>query len=111
MSLSDFPIAKFNIPISIQKAFDKGKIADSYRKMYIVADKLATAEANRLLAQRRIEYFHSRPGPEETGVGTKPEAIPEITKDVSDYRNQRVDYHMDNMIRMLEMHTKSRQSK
>jgi len=110
MNVPDFSIAKFNIPISIKRAFDKGKIADSYKQMYSIADTLATAEANQLLAQKKIEYLDSRFTPRgRSGVGTKSK-IPEIQKEVLDYKTQRLDFHMNNMIRMLEMHVNSKQN-
>ena len=106
----DFHLAKFNIPISIKRAFDKGKIADSYRQMYAIADKLATGEANQLLDQKKTEYLHSGLTPRgRRGTDTKSE-IPEIQKETLDYKTQRLDFHMNDMIRMLEMHITSRQN-
>ena len=111
MSPPDFSIAKFNIPISIKRAFDKGKIADSYRQMYVIAEDLAVSEANQLLAQKKTEYFDSKFTPRgRSGIGTKSK-IPEIQKEVLDYKNQRLEYHMNNMIRMLEMYVTYSQNK
>ena len=110
MILPDFNIAKFNIPVSIQRAFDKGKISESYRQMYSIADKLATGEANQLLDQKKTEYLHLRLTPRgRRGVDTKSE-IPEIQKEVLDYKIERLDFHMNNMIRMLEIHITSKQN-
>lgn len=108
MSSPDFNLAKFNIPVSIQRAFDKGKIADSYRQMYMVADELASIEAERRQIQKTAEYFDSQWG------SAKDAAQPSIIKTQSqiiDYKNERIDYHMKNMIQMLELYVKLRESK
>jgi len=106
MTLPDFNIAKFNIPISVKKAFDKGKIADSYRQMYSVADELASIEAERRQTQKMAEYFDSTLGSAESA------AQPSIIKtqsQVIDYKNERIDYHMKNMMHLLELYAESRQ--
>lgn len=103
--MPDLNIAKFNIPIKIKRAFDKGKIADSYRQMYLIADELASAEAQRRQAQKTIEYFDSKFGNVEDN------AQPSIIKTQSqilDYKNKRLDYHMKNMIHLLELYVTSR---
>jgi hypothetical protein len=102
MSLPDFNIAKFNIPIKIKRAFDKGKIADSYKEMYMAADKLASIEAQRRQLQKVGEYL------DDTGFGTvedknKPSPMKTQTQ-ILDYKNERIDYHMKNMIQMLELY-------
>ena len=106
MSSPDFNLAKVSIPISVRRAFDKGKIADSYRQMYVVADKLASIEAERRQTQKMAEYFDSTYGSAEDA------AQPSILKTQSqiiDYRNERIDYHMKNMMHLLELYAKSHQ--
>ena len=109
MSLPDFNIAKFNIPISIKRAFDKGKIADSYRQMYAVADQLASKEAQRRQLQKLGEYF------DDSEFGTiedndKPSLL-KTQSQVLDYKDKRIDYHMKNMIHLLELYVTSRNNK
>ena len=111
MSSMDFNLAKFNIPIRIQRAFDKGKISESYRQMYIIAEKLAVAEANQLLAQKRKEYLYSKlVSTEGPGAGAKSK-ITEIEREGLEYKNQRLEYHMNTMVRMLEMYVTHSQKK
>ena len=67
MNLPDFNIAKFSIPVSIRRAFDRGEVDKSYRKMYKVADELASTDAKRYEAQKVAEeskknYKKNRPG-------------------------------------------------
>ena len=109
MSLPDFNIAKLNIPIKIKRAFDKGKIADSYEKMYMVADKLASIEAQKRQLQKVGEYL------DDSAFGTvedndKPSFLKTQTQ-ILDYKNERIDCHMKNMIQMLELYVRSRETK
>jgi hypothetical protein len=106
MILPDFNIAKFNVPISVKKAFDKGKIADSYRQMYVVADELASIEAGRRQTQKTAEYFDSKYGSAEDA--TQPSMIM-VQSRIIDYKNKRVDYHMKNMMHLLELYAESHQ--
>jgi len=106
MSSTDFNLAKFNIPISIRRAFDKGKIADSYRQMYMVADELASIEAERRQTQKMAEHFDSTLGSAED---TAQPSIIKTQSQIIDYKNERIDYHMKNMMHLLELYAKSRQ--
>lgn len=107
MSLADFNIAKFNIPISIKRAFDKGKIADSYRQMYVVAEKLAAKEATTYMLHKGREHMLSKIPRGRSGVGKEPSVI-EVEKQVLDYKNERLDHHMQNMIHLLEIYAAGR---
>jgi hypothetical protein len=109
MSLPDLNIAKFNIPIKIQRAFDRGKIAYSYKEMYMVADKLASIEAQRRQLQKLGEYLDDS-GFEAIKDDDKPSLMKTQTQ-ILDYKNERIDYHMKNMIHMLELYVTSRGTK
>ena len=106
MSSTDFNLAKFNIPISVRRAFDEGKIADLYQQMYRVADEFASIEAERRLTQRRAEYLDSRLGSAQRA--TQPSII-KIQSQVINYKDKRISYHMENMIHLLELYAQSRQ--
>jgi hypothetical protein len=108
MSLTDFNIAKFNIPISIKRAFDKGKIADSYQQMYMVAEKLALLEAKRREAQTLAEHIDARYG---NAGGTSQPSILKAESQILGYKSERIDYHMKQMIQMLELHVRSHEAK
>jgi len=104
INMPDLNIAKFNIPVKIKRAFDNGKIADSYKQMYLVADKLASVEATRRQVQKAAEYIVNI-GNEE---GEDQQSIIKTTSKVLDYKNDRIDYHMKNMIHLLELYVTSR---
>jgi hypothetical protein len=108
MSLPDFNIAKFNIPISIKRAFEKGKIADSYQQMYMVAEKLASLEAKRREAQTLAEHIDSRSGNVDS---TAQSSILKAESQILDYKSERIDYHMKQMIQMLELNVRSHEAK
>jgi hypothetical protein len=114
MSLPDFNIAKFNIPISITKAFEKGKIAESYEQMYKIAQKLAGSESKLFQAQKMVEFqsdlMKIPRGRLGTGSIQKP-SVDNTTKEILEYQNQRLDHHMSIMIHMLEIYATSRPSK
>lgn len=106
MSSMDFNLAKLNIPISVRRAFDEGKIADLYQEMYRVADESASVEAERRLTQRRAEYFDSILG---AAQGAAQPSIIKTQSRVIDYKARRIDYHMKNMMHLLELYAQSRQ--
>jgi hypothetical protein len=95
--MADLNIAKFNIPIKVQKDFDKGKIADSYNGMITVANEVA---ANETLAYSR-QIARKLADAKLTGVEV--DAYGEALK----YKNERIDYHMKNMIHLMELHVAS----
>ena len=110
--MPDFSLAKFNIPISIKRAFDKGKIPVSYEQMYQVAERLAARDSKTFRAQKMLEYFGSKKRPRGSpGVATRFGSVDEMTREIQKYENQRLDFHMSNMIRMLEMYVTSSQNK
>lgn len=102
MSSTDFNLAKFNIPISIRREFDKGKIADSYRQMYQVAVELASVEAKVRQFQKYAEYARNILNEDQPSLG-------KLMKGVVGYQSKRIDYHMNNMMHLLELYAQSRQ--
>lgn len=105
MSSTDFNLAKFNIPVSIRREFDKGKIADSYRQMYQVAVELASIEAKARESQTYGEYVGNilNKGDEDQP------SLGKMMKRVVNYQNKRIDYHMKNMMHLLELYAESHQ--
>jgi hypothetical protein len=102
MASIDFNLAKFNVPVSVQRAFDKGKVADSYREMYLVAVELASTEAKVRQSQKYAEYARNILNEDQPSLG-------KLMKGVVGYQGRRIDYHMKNMIRVLELYAESRQ--
>lgn len=112
MVLPDFNIAKFSIPVSVKRAFDKGKIPVSYEQMYQVAERLAVRDSKTFRAQKILEYFGSKKKPRGSpGVSTGFSSVDEMTGEIQEYESQRLDFHMSSMIRMLEMYVTSSQDK
>ncbi|MBM3175737.1 MAG: hypothetical protein FJZ93_08475 [Chloroflexi bacterium] len=103
MGIPDFNITKFNIPVSVTKAFDKGKIAESYERMYGVAEKLAAMDLRLFYSQKVVELQS------DVISGVEKLSVVEVTREMQEYKNQRLNYHMNNMIHILEMHVTSRQ--
>lgn len=93
----DFNIAKFEIPIHIRKAFDKGKIGEVCRGIYALAYEIATSETeNRFKATKPSELLE---GP------TK------VINETSTYKQQRTEYWFGKMLQVLELYAKSKSGK
>ncbi len=108
MSLSEFNLAKFSIPISIKKAFEKGKIDDTYRRMYVVADELALFEAKRISEQSYRDDMLKKLFKGSQNENTPAPTLNDPLKVLVEYREKRLDYHMQNMIHLLEVYAKQR---
>jgi hypothetical protein len=105
--MPDINIAKFNIPIKIKRAFDKGKISTSYEEMYLKADKLASYEANIFQQQMMGEYLQSKYSDKEQDEQS---TITTVLIQVRDYKSKRLEYHMNHMIHMLELSISAKES-
>jgi hypothetical protein len=103
MGIPDFNITKFSIPVSITNAFDKGKIAESYERMYGIAEKLAARELRLFYSQKVVELQS------DVISGVEKPSVVKVTREMQEYKNQRLDYHMNNMIHILEMYVTVRQ--
>lgn len=104
----DYNIAKFEIPVHIKKAYDKGKIDEVYKGIYAVADQLAAAETRRFMATKPSEYLEERI---QTAEGAKPKKTSwstRVMKQISKYREQRTEYHLENMLKLLELYAQSK---
>ena len=104
----DFNITKFNIPIHIKKAFDKGEIDKVYKEMYFLADDLAVIETKRYMARKGSEFLDQKIR-ETKGGGNRQEGwASKTSKQISVYRDRRLKYHIDNMYKLLELYTKAK---
>lgn len=104
----DYNIAKFEIPIHIKKAYAKGKIDDVYRGIYALADELAAFETRQFMATKPSELLEERlqtlkgAEPKETNWSTR------VIHEISEYRQQRREYHLEKMLKLLELYAKSK---
>lgn len=106
--MMDMNIAKFNIPLHVKKAFDKGEIDKVYKEMYLVADELAAFEARRYMAKKPSEYMEEKLQVMKGAYPKKTTWSSRVTKQISDYRERRLKYHMDNMVKLLELYVTSK---
>jgi len=104
----DYNIAKFEIPVHIKKAYDKGKIDEVYRGVYALADELAAIETRRFMATKPSELLEERiqavkgAKPKKTSWSTR------VIKQISTYRHQRTEYHLEKMLKLLELYARSK---
>ncbi len=104
----EYNIAKIEIPIHIRKAYDKGKIDEVYRGIYALADELAAVETRRYMATKPSELFEERI---QTMEGAKPKKTSwstRVIRQISTYRRQRTEYHLEKMLKLLELYAKSK---
>ncbi len=99
--LGDFNIAKFNIPVSIRKAFNKGEIAKSYRQMYKEAKRASSSDAAEYQTQKLAEVWDS-------AIKGKQKSPLTFVEEVRKYKEDKFKEHMDRMIHMLELNAKSK---
>lgn len=109
--MTDISFVKFQIPLSIKRALKKGRIDKAYEQMYFVADRLAAYETQTYAAIKPHELLdeeirESRRLPAES---TEDGWATRTMKEVHTYRMERLDYHMANMLKLLEMELQARQ--
>jgi hypothetical protein len=106
--MMDFSIAKFEIPIDIKKALDKGKIDEVCRGLYAAADVAAAEETTRLLATKPYELLDERL---KVAQGTKPDETlwsARVMKEAAEYRQQRTEYWFRQFLQALEIYAKTK---
>ncbi len=104
----EYNIAKFEIPIHIRKAYDKGKIDEVYRGIYALSDELAATETRRYMATKPSELLEERIQTMQGGKPKKTSWSTRVIKQISIYREQRTTYHLENMLKLLELYAKSK---
>jgi hypothetical protein len=104
--LGDFNLAKFTIPISIQKSFDKGEIEKVYQKMYRVADELSHEDARKYLLKKSTRYKELKYLNPEKNLESS--SISSVFSQAHEYMERRFKIHMDNMIHILELYVESK---
>lgn len=104
----DLNIAKFNIPIHIKKAFDKGQIDKVYKELYLLADKLTAIDTRRYMAKKPSEFLEEKIHEMESADCKKTSWASRATKQIFAYRERRFKYHMDNMYKLLELYAKAK---
>ncbi|RLF59243.1 MAG: hypothetical protein DRN27_03125 [Thermoplasmata archaeon] len=89
----------FNFDFSdLAKLMNKGRVDKVYYKMYQVADKLSREEFDTF----RIELLAKSHGFEST---------PELLTALTDFKKDRISFHMDEMKKLLEMSIETQSQK
>lgn len=110
----DFNIAKINIPINMQmeklikKAFDQGKIEEVYNKICMCADEWAAKDTERYISKIPLEYIDEEMQEMDGAEPQKGSRSLRVANKISDYREQRFQYHLGNMFKLLELYVKAK---
>ncbi|MFA5375524.1 MAG: hypothetical protein WC455_07205 [Dehalococcoidia bacterium] len=99
--MPDINVAKFSIPIKIGKAFDQGKIDKLYQGIYTTADQLSSIDANRFLKKRAAASL--------SAIVRTDHNTPDILEEVADYKSERLDFHIREMVHLFELYAQSKQ--
>jgi hypothetical protein len=102
-NIPDINIVKY-LSVNIKKAFDKGEIDKLYKQMYETAESIAKKETLEYVNKTMLEYQ------EKTfGIGgTDKENSLLIVSKIPDYKNNRIQFHLDQMYKLLELYAKSK---
>ncbi len=93
-----------NLSLNIKKLFDKGEIDKLYKQMYSTALSIAARETldyiNKMALKDKEQRF---------GIGGKNKGKPGfIISKIPDYENGRIQFHLDQMFKLLELYAKSK---
>lgn len=97
--MADFNV--INLKIDLRKAFDKGKIDQVYLKMYSQAEKIAQLET--FNHAKRMDLERSVKPDKNTPIG-----ILLGYKSMENYKKKRIEFHMNQMNKLLELYAKSK---
>jgi hypothetical protein len=101
-NMPDINIVKY-LSVNIKKAFDKGEIDKVYRDMYVTAEKIANVEYNNYRIQFRQEYIEKK-----MRLSSQNKDNELHLSNIYKYRNERIQFHLDQMYRLLELYAKSK---
>jgi hypothetical protein len=100
--MPDINIIK-TLSLKFQKAFDKGEIDKLYLKMYETAESIAVSETKLYMNKVAMEFREKLRSVEND------EETPELhLSKIADYRNTRIQFHLDQMYKLLELYAKSK---
>ena len=102
MNWPDVNIIK-NLSLKFQKAFDKGEIDKLYLEIYMKAEEIAEVETANFKIQMGQQCFES-----EYGLSDSKEEIKWQPSKILEYRNSRIQFHIDQMFKLLELYAKSK---
>jgi len=102
MNMPDINIIK-NLSLKFQKAFDRGEIDKLYTKMYETAESIAVQETKLYMQKLLLKWQ------EELGLSDKDGETPQSeVRKMLDFRNSRIQFHLDQMYKLLELYAKSK---
>ncbi len=103
MNLLDVNIIK-NLSLKFQKAFERGEIDKLYKQMYQTAESIAKKETSEYVNKTLLEYQEKM-----FGIGGKDKENSQlIISRIPDYKNNRIQFHLDYMFKLLELYAKSK---
>ena len=95
---TDFNIFKIKTK-NLIKLFARGDISRLYEKMYSVAESIAAHETDRYTRRKLREFVR------------KNQSKLEASKQIDKYRQQRLNFHLNQMYRLIELRAKQSESK
>jgi len=104
-NMPDVNIVKY-LSVNIKKAFDKGEIDKLYMAMYKTAKNIAVEETKNYMITMRQEYFEKKFGLADSR-GEEPHLL--LSK-IAEYRSGRIQFHLDQMFKLLDLYAKSKSS-
>lgn len=107
MTLAEYNMFKLSVPVNVRKAIKQGKIVDSYREIYDLANSIASKEALELMQGRAQEYLDSKYIIRARGSDL---SIPGIKKEGFEYKKERLQYHLKNLIKLTEVSLKAQKN-
>jgi hypothetical protein len=99
MKMPTFQPSDNELPVTIKKAFDDGKIASAYDEIYTTACKLAVSDGIDFRIMQLEEYFDSKnEGDEHNRLH-----LTDVILKIQVFAQERFDYHLQNMMRLVEL--------
>jgi hypothetical protein len=102
MNMPDINIVKY-LSVNIKKAFDKGEIDKVYRDMYNTAEIIAAEETRHFMNKMLLEWQEKM-----FGIGGNQEDTEPSFTIIPEYKSKRIQFHLDQMYRLLELYAKSK---
>jgi hypothetical protein len=104
MRMPTFEPSNSGLAESIRQAFVDGNTASTYEQIYVTACKLAVSDAIDFRVMKLEEYFASKNEGDEHAAPH----LTDVIKEIQEYAQQKFDYHMDNMMRMIAVYAGQR---
>ena len=104
----DFNLAKLKIPPGVKKSFELGQITKIYIEMYKLAAEISTLEAERFRTRKLAESIVLIKDALRNGEEPVIPSVSEIEQQIIEYQDKRLDFHLKEMVRLLESQAKKK---